>query len=553
MASEALTLKYRPRVFEDVIGQDVLVSFCSNLIKRGQQGRNLLIAGPWGSGKTTTARIYSQALHCEAPTASGSPCHQCESCSYYQTDPISHPDYREFDGSSQGRIDQIKSELEIAKTPPIFSKKRIFVIDEAQGVSRQGFDAMLKLVEEPPPHLTFIFLTTEADKIRPAIKSRCASLGVKLLDNPTARTHLEKICTKEGFKFEPAALDLITFISQGHPRDLLKNLQQVAEFGDITLEETKRVFSLGYGQYLVKYTNALLDRNVREQIAIMRDWAESSERKVYLLQEFFVFLYHHEILKIPATVNPVLKLIPEGDRRSIVAKFKERADAEDKSLDSLWGAIANFWTEVGYVANEVVLDLWLHKFDNLVNIHNFTSSATLVREKLKPEARLMTSPTHQGRRFTETSNPLMDGGAPPPAAPSRMATVAPVAPVAAVVPVTPTQSTPAPAPIAEVSLDAEPVTTPATSKPDLEPSPSWSMSGWLNAESVTDPTLSAATAATAAPVVAPVTPSVPAVGELAPEPLPTVTKVFPHHLNTMRGFKEPVPLSEVRLTEAPTS
>lgn len=204
-------------------------------------GTHSFNANGFVSHNTTTARIYARALMCEHPTEDGEPCNQCESC--LKSLQGIHPDIMEIDASSKGGKEDIINLVEVAKTPPLFSKHRVIIDDEVQAHSRQAWDALLKLIEEPPPFLTFIFCTTEKDKVRPAILSRCAVRDVNLLDRQKAMEHLKHICDLEGFRYEEQALKAIVQVSQGHPRDLLKNLEQVSFLGDISIENTRSVLN----------------------------------------------------------------------------------------------------------------------------------------------------------------------------------------------------------------------------------------------------------------------------------------------------------------------
>ena len=237
----SLPNKYRPILFSELVGQDFNQKFFKSLIAQGQISRNIVLAGFFGSSKTTTARIYARALLCEHPTSDGEPCNHCDSC--LKSLAGTHPDIMEIDASSKGGKEDIINLVEVAKTPPLFSKRRVIIDDEVQAHSRQAWDALLKLIEEPPPFLTFIFCTTEKEKVRPAILSRCAVRDVNLLTDEQAVNHLKNICNKEGFRYEDSALKVIAQVAQGHPRDLLKNLEQVSFIGDITLENAKTILS----------------------------------------------------------------------------------------------------------------------------------------------------------------------------------------------------------------------------------------------------------------------------------------------------------------------
>ena len=253
--------KYRPKVFSDLVGQDHVQKYLSTLIKRGPISRNIIFYGPWGSGKTTSARLYARALNCESPVE-GSPDNECDSCRYYLSG--EYPEYIEFDGATAGRVENIKSLREVANQPPIHGKYRVIQIEEAQGLSNQAWDVLLKVIEEPPSYLVFLFTTTEIDKVRPAIRSRCQVLDVKTLSSEDSKILLESVSEKEGMVYEDSAIKLISNLSGGHSRDLLKNLEQVSWMGDISYENVCLSFNLRYIQFIPKLMGALVSDNLMD-------------------------------------------------------------------------------------------------------------------------------------------------------------------------------------------------------------------------------------------------------------------------------------------------
>lgn len=310
----SLPLKYRPRTYKDIVGQDTFVRFLRALSKK-KIGRNLILWGPWGSGKTSSFRIYAKSLNCLNLTSEGDPCYNCESCR--DTTSII-----ELDAASSSGKEDVKDLLEIAKSPPLFGKYRVIIADEAQQFSKAAWDALLKSIEEPKPFQVFLFSTTELNKVRDAIKSRCQCLEVKLLNHEDSKKHLKKICDAEGFKYEEIALDIISFISKGHPRDLLKNLEQVSFLGDITIENTRIIFNLGYLTHLLTLSNKLTNKETKSFREYLLVFEESPKVILETLRQFYLFLYYTFICKAKVEINPLFSLIPEGDQLSFWKQYE---------------------------------------------------------------------------------------------------------------------------------------------------------------------------------------------------------------------------------------
>ena len=311
-------LFYRPQVFEDLVGQEVNVRFLQSLSIRGL-ARTLIFHGPFGSSKTTSLRIYARALNCLALTPTGSPCNSCENCLRFFDGTF--PDYLEVDAASNGDKDSIKNISALTESPPILGKYRVIGIDEVQQITKQGWDVLLKVIEEPPPYLVFLFSTTELDKVRPAIKSRCHCLEVNLLPPETAKKHLQKICGLEKLAYEDAALDLIVYLSQGHPRDLVKNLEHVSYFGDITAANARATFQLDQDFKVLGLFSKLLNEDPPEFHTSLKDMQIPAEAALDLFKNFFLHLQYRCFLNLDVCVNPVFKTFAVADVDSIWSKF----------------------------------------------------------------------------------------------------------------------------------------------------------------------------------------------------------------------------------------
>ena len=201
----ALYRKYRPRTFAEVIGQEHVTEPLSQALRSGRLHHAYLFSGPRGCGKTSSARILARSLNCErGPTPE--PCGVCESCRSLAPDGSGSIDVIEIDAASHGGVDDARELRERAFFAPASSRFKIYVIDEAHMVSTQGFNALLKLVEEPPDYVKFIFATTEPDKVLGTIKSRTHHYPFRLIPPGILRPYLEQLAEAENVKVEPAGL-----------------------------------------------------------------------------------------------------------------------------------------------------------------------------------------------------------------------------------------------------------------------------------------------------------------------------------------------------------
>ena len=222
----ALYRRYRPDTFAEVIGQDHVTAPLRAALAGNRVHHAYLFSGPRGCGKTTSARILARALNCEkAPVAD--PCGECQSCRDLARGGPGSIDVIEIDAASHGGVDDARDLRERAFFAPVSSRYKVYVIDEAHMVTTQGFNALLKLVEEPPPHLKFIFATTEPDKVIGTIRSRTHHYPFRLIPPRVLSDYLNELCQKEGAAIEQAVLPLVVRAGAGSARDALSVLDQL--------------------------------------------------------------------------------------------------------------------------------------------------------------------------------------------------------------------------------------------------------------------------------------------------------------------------------------
>ena len=228
--AEALYTKYRPQVFEDVVGQEHIERTIKNAIEQDKVSHAYLFCGPRGTGKTTTARLLAKALLCErGPTAE--PDGTCEDCRLIAAG--EHPDVYELDAASRTGVDNVREEI-IGRVQfaPTRGRYKVYIIDEVHMLSTAAFNALLKTLEEPPSHVVFILATTDPQKVPETIQSRCQRFDFRRISSEAMVARLGAVCVSEGVEFEGEALDLIAHRAEGGLRNALTSLEQIIAFGE---------------------------------------------------------------------------------------------------------------------------------------------------------------------------------------------------------------------------------------------------------------------------------------------------------------------------------
>jgi DNA polymerase-3 subunit gamma/tau len=273
MSYIVLARKWRPKTFDDVIGQGVITQTLKNAVSTGKIAHALIFSGPRGVGKTSTARIVAMTLNCEkGPTST--PCSNCAFCR--EISEGKSLDVIEIDAASHTGVDDVREIIENIKYLPSSGKTKVYIIDEAHMLSQSAFNALLKTLEEPPPHVLFILATTEVHKIPVTILSRCQRYDFKKVPTRDIKERVKLVTSSEGIKIPEETLYLIAQESDGSLRDALSIVDQlIATFGvEIKHDDATRILGIS-GKSLTKSTlEAILNKNPKKCIEILNEMSE---------------------------------------------------------------------------------------------------------------------------------------------------------------------------------------------------------------------------------------------------------------------------------------
>lgn len=266
--AKALYREYRPQKFSDVLGQDRVVNVLKNQIKSGQISHAYLFAGERGCGKTTCAKIFAKAINCLNPKDS-SPCGECENCKSIEEETTM--DVVEMDAASNRRIDDIRNLKETVVYPPNNLKYKVYIIDEAHMITREAFNALLKIMEEPPSHLVFILATTEIEKIPKTILSRVQKFEFNKIGREDIIKQIDIILSDRNISMQVEAKDLIVKKAKGAMRDALSILDQVLsiEKEDFSLKDVENILGLVDFDSLDKLVDNIISYNQKESLDLL--------------------------------------------------------------------------------------------------------------------------------------------------------------------------------------------------------------------------------------------------------------------------------------------
>ncbi len=280
---QALYRKYRPSTFDDVISQPHVTTALTNQIISGKTAHAYLFTGSRGTGKTTCARIFAKAINCEHPV-NGNPCNECSICR--DADNFALSDIIEIDAASNNTVNDARELREGTIYTPERCKYKIYIIDEVHMLSKEAFNALLKIIEEPPPHIKFIMATTELHKVLPTILSRCQRFDFRRIRTEDIAERLLQVADKEGISLEADAAALIAKAADGGMRDALSILDRCIAFSDnITGQIVSEAAGIADREYVFKLCEAIADKNPSEALGIISRLYDCSKDMTLLCEE----------------------------------------------------------------------------------------------------------------------------------------------------------------------------------------------------------------------------------------------------------------------------
>ena len=279
----ALYREWRPKTFNDVVGQEHITTTLKNQILNNRIAHAYLFCGTRGTGKTSTAKVFAKALNC-LNLKEGEPCNECEMCRKINEGLAI--DVTELDAASNNGVDKIRDIIDDVKYPPQESKYKVYIMDEVHMLSAGAVNAFLKTLEEPPNNVIFILATTDPQKLPITILSRCQRFDFKRINNSEITARLKKIIDDQNMLADDKSLNLIARVSDGAMRDSLSILDQAISMGNGNVDYNTVVSMLGLvtNEHLFNLTNAVIQRNVEKSIKVIEDVIYSG-KDIYLLKK----------------------------------------------------------------------------------------------------------------------------------------------------------------------------------------------------------------------------------------------------------------------------
>lgn len=321
MGYTALYRKWRPTVFEDVIGQSHVTKTLMNQIANNNIAHAYLFSGTRGTGKTSTAKIFSRAVNCLSPNGQN-PCNECDVCQGILNESIM--DVIEIDAASNNGVDDIRELRENVKYPPSKATYKVYIIDEVHMLSKGAFNALLKTLEEPPHYVIFILATTEPHKIPATIHSRCQRFEMKRVPYTLIEEHVKHICDHNQVAYEEEAIKMIVRNSDGAVRDALSILDQCLSFSDGFLSHQLVLDTLGMMsiEHIYDLTESILARDTGITMHVIDDMSKSGKDMQIFIKDYIDYLRNLMLMKVSEDLDALIDLSKENIEKMVLQAEK---------------------------------------------------------------------------------------------------------------------------------------------------------------------------------------------------------------------------------------
>lgn len=339
----ALYRKYRPKTFEEVIGQEHITQTLQNQIMNDHIGHAYLFTGTRGTGKTSVAKIFARAVNC-LNSSNGSPCGKCENCVNLQKE--NDINIIEMDAASNNKVDDVREIREKVKFMPVGAKYKVYIIDEVHMLTDSAFNALLKTLEEPPAHVIFILATTEVHKLPQTILSRCVRFDFRLVSVETLMKQLAKIFDLEGIKYDQESLKLIATAGEGSVRDTLSIADSISSYckGNITKEATLSILGTTDYELIINFFDQMQSKEVGNILSLIDKIEKDGKNLAVFAKDLSKHARNLLVCKSCKDANNVLNL-PDD----VFEMFKAQADKfEEKTLINYMQVFSSAESELRY-------------------------------------------------------------------------------------------------------------------------------------------------------------------------------------------------------------
>tara|TARA_Y100001970_G_scaffold294008_1_gene445756 strand:- start:1080 stop:2765 length:1686 start_codon:yes stop_codon:yes gene_type:complete len=387
--SKILALKYRPKIFKDLIGQEVIAETILNAIRIGKTPNAYLLTGIRGVGKTTTARLIAKALNCEKNNNADNLCNEKDRCNHCnEIENSNHIDVLEMDAASKTGIDDIRELIENSKYNPTSAKFKVFIIDEVHMLSKQAFNGLLKTLEEPPKKLKFILATTEARKIPVTILSRCQRFDLRRVTFDKIFNHLKEILNEEKGKISDEALKLLARASEGSVRDSISLLDRAMVFQSLKPTQVlqdidiRKMLGLADKSKLINLLENIFKGNQNDALKILRELIDDGLDARIFLNDILELIY---LFMRRTNLGPIEKeLFLSSSELELIESASKDLKIQDLGL--FWQLTLKTIEDLNIVSNEIVtLEMYIMQLTHLEKIEEKNIDEIISKNNIKTD------------------------------------------------------------------------------------------------------------------------------------------------------------------------